>query len=443
MITEHYRQAVNRIRMDIFSILVILIICYNNAHCQYPGKEWLQYKLPDEAGWSADSLRNVMECCKQWNVGAMMVIYKGNLLLSYGDISRRFDCHSIRKSLLNSLYGVYTEKGIISLDKTMEDLNIDDRTILTHQEKLATIEDLLKSRSGIYIPAVGETESMKNERPQRGSHLPGTFFYYNNWDFNVLGTIFRNVTQRDLFGEFYDQIAVQIQMEDFRLLDGTYYSDSTLSIHSQYAFKMSARDLARFGLLYLNKGKWKAERIISPEWVSRTTMPYYNGSYWGYGYLWWTCNHIDSTIFEASGSGGQKVIVIPKSDMVIVILNNTYKQPEKHRDIEFIKLLQNAQVAQPRKEPKLIPVQVEPDSLLRQGIDLEPGELQKYAQVFDYKKEEHRIQYTPAGLIYDNWYRLLPLSKTVFYAEDIEQFIIFQFDSIGKPHVIELKFTDE
>jgi hypothetical protein len=46
------------------------------------------------------------------------------------------------------------------------------------------------SRSGVYHEAAAEAQVMINTRPDRGSHTHGTFFYYNNWDFNVLGTIF-------------------------------------------------------------------------------------------------------------------------------------------------------------------------------------------------------------------------------------------------------------
>jgi len=96
----------------------------------------------------------------------------------------------MRKSLLSGLYGIYEAEGKIDLSKTLGELGIRDYIRLTAVEKQATVADLLKARSGVYIPATGEADSMVANRPERGSHAPGTFWYYNNWDFNALGTIF-------------------------------------------------------------------------------------------------------------------------------------------------------------------------------------------------------------------------------------------------------------
>jgi CubicO group peptidase (beta-lactamase class C family) len=86
------------------------------------------------------------------------------------------------------LYGIHVGRGDIDLDATLAELDIDDITpYLTPIEKTATIRDLLLSRSGIYHEAAGESQSMIDLRPERGSHPPGTYFYYNNRDFNALG----------------------------------------------------------------------------------------------------------------------------------------------------------------------------------------------------------------------------------------------------------------
>jgi CubicO group peptidase (beta-lactamase class C family) len=66
-------------------------------------------------------------------------------------------------------------------------------------------DDLIKSRPGIDYPALGEAPGMKAVRPQRLSHAHGTFYHYNNWDFNAAGTIFEQETckwwlEGDYFG---------------------------------------------------------------------------------------------------------------------------------------------------------------------------------------------------------------------------------------------------
>ncbi len=107
----------------------------------------------------------------------------------------------------------------------------------------------------------------------------------------------------------------------------TYYTGANVSIHPCYWFRMSARDLARFGWLFLNNGEWNGQQIIPGQWVQESTTTYspaWFGS--GYGYMWWVA--VDGNMFPgvtlpegsfaALGLGGHCVIVIPAFDTVIV-----------------------------------------------------------------------------------------------------------------------------
>jgi CubicO group peptidase (beta-lactamase class C family) len=99
----------------------------------------------------------------------------------WGDIDKKISSYSMRKSLLSALYGIYSAEGVIDIDQTLEQLGIDDSPEpLTKEEKQARVVDLLCARSGVYHPVDFETALMKKNRPERGSHAPGTFWYYNN-----------------------------------------------------------------------------------------------------------------------------------------------------------------------------------------------------------------------------------------------------------------------
>ena len=104
------------------------------------------------------------------NVAALMVVTDGQVVYEWGNTANNFQAHSMRKSLLSALYGIAVADGAIELSQTLAELNIDDKTPLTEAEKEATVADLLKARSGVYIPAAGEAASMKALRPRRGSH---------------------------------------------------------------------------------------------------------------------------------------------------------------------------------------------------------------------------------------------------------------------------------
>jgi CubicO group peptidase (beta-lactamase class C family) len=298
-----------------------------NEQAVQPGFSWQVYKNPVEAGFSADALENIKAYFDNSRLSALFVVYRDHVVLALGEYDRRFQCHSIRKSLMNAVVGSGFDEHIIHLDNTLEDLGIDDLRGLTKKEKQAKLRHLLQSRSGVYHPAVYETPSMADQRPERNSKEPGGFWYYNNWDFNVLSSLVEQEMGDDFWHLFSERIARPLDMEDYRELDAYYYIDSTVSFHKAYACKLSARDLARFGLLYLHKGVWNGKRILSEEWIRVSTIPYSqtNTSRGGYGYLWWIPTLADSIqAFAACGVGTQVLLVIPQLELIIVQRVNTY-----------------------------------------------------------------------------------------------------------------------
>jgi CubicO group peptidase (beta-lactamase class C family) len=259
-----------------------------------------------------------------------MIVENGEVVAQWGDVERRYKCHSIRKSLLSALIGLHVETGAIDLGRTLADLGIDDREGLSPREKAAKILDLLMARSGVYHPTGYETEYMKNLKPARHSQGPGTWWCYNNWDFNALGTIFEQLTGRGIFEEFRDRIAAPLGMEDFRYdetrQDGEYVRFDT-SIHPAYPFRMSARDLARFGFLFLRGGRWRDRQVIPERWVRMSVRSYSPaGERGGYGYMWWVAEcdihfpqvSVPPGTYSARGAGGHYVVVVPSRDLVVV-----------------------------------------------------------------------------------------------------------------------------
>jgi len=88
---------------------------------------------------------------------------------------------------------------------------------------------------------------------------------------------------------------------------------------------LKSRDLLKIGQLYLNKGKWNEEEIISKEWVEKSTTPKAEidqGT--EYGYLWWLSNFGNERSFYMSGSGGNKIAVFPDIELVVVITSNYF-----------------------------------------------------------------------------------------------------------------------
>ncbi|MHC4180480.1 MAG: serine hydrolase domain-containing protein, partial [Planctomycetota bacterium] len=292
-----------------------------------PQQTWLKYATPEEAGWSSETLAKAREYSGTIGSAAVLVVYDGAVLAAWGEIETSYMCHSIRKSLLSALYGVHVAEGRIDLDETLAELNIDDQPPLTDAEKRARVIDLLKSRSGIYHPAAYETPKMREKRPERGTHEPGEVFWYNNWDFNALCTIFERQTGTKVFQEFQKRFALPLGMEDFRLQDTYYHLEPEHSIHPAYPFRMSARDMARFGLLFLRGGRWQDQQILTERWVRESTASHFEqgdttaNPQYAYGYLWWPIVEgpfKDLQMFSARGYGGHSIDIVPLANLVFV-----------------------------------------------------------------------------------------------------------------------------
>lgn len=321
--------------MRIMRHFVLSFVCLaGTLVAQFPGAEW--ERISDDearaAGWSRGKLKPARDHAATLKTEAVVIVTRGKILDSWGAVETKFNVHSIRKSFLSALCGIQVAAGRLKLDATMAQLGIDDNEpVLTNIEKGATVRQLLQARSGIYHPALYETASMKARRPQRYSHAPGTFWYYNNWDFNALGTIYEQECQAGIYDDFERFVAHRIGMQDYSAKDGKYVTGSD-SMHRAYPFRMTARDMARFGLLFLRGGKWNDEQVIPAAWVKESTTAWSDaGTSGGYGYLWWIAksgvHFAGATLpeggYSARGAGGHYILVIPALDLVIVHRVNT------------------------------------------------------------------------------------------------------------------------
>ncbi len=164
-------------------------------------------------------------------------------------------------------------------------------------------------------------------KPARGSAGPGVAWCYNNWDFNALGTIFRQLTGADIPADFASRIGKPCGMEDFTPeTDGALFHGQETD-HPAYPFRMTARDLARFGLLFLRHGRAGGRQTVPAPWVADSVLPYsHAGTSGAYGYMWWVERSgilfpnviLPPGSYAALGAGGHVVLVIPALDAVIV-----------------------------------------------------------------------------------------------------------------------------
>lgn len=318
---------------------------------------WPLWASPEDAGWSSAGLRAATDYAATIDTAALMIVTDGRVVLAHGRVADRFNVHSIRKSLISAQIGIHEAEGRIDIDATLASLGIDDRQGLSAREKLATVHDLLCARSGVYHPSGYETDWMLAIKPARHSAGPGTVWCYNNWDFNALGTIFRQCTGADIFADFAARIAAPTGMEDFRPETDGGYVDLPESIHPAYPFRMTARDLARFGQMFLDGGRAGGRQVVPEAWVEASVAPISEaGARGAYGFMWWVARdgifyphvRVPAGTYAAKGAGGHVVLVMPTLRTVVVHRVDTDEKGREVTGSHFGRLLRLILAAAPR-----------------------------------------------------------------------------------------------
>ncbi|MGA2536146.1 MAG: serine hydrolase [Terracidiphilus sp.] len=321
----------------------------------FPGKDW-QLVSPESEGYSSKKLDALRAWLAAGPTTAMVIIVHGHMIFSYGDTAKVSKIASVRKSILSILYGKYVADNTIDLNKTVEQLGLaePDRPFLP-SEKSATLEQLLAGRSGIYLlpdDVPPTRDFIVASQPHRGSELPGMYFHYNDWDFGAAGTAFEKLTGKNIYDALETDLAKPTEMQDFdRSLQKKIPHEG--QIHPEYAMYLSTRDMARIGLLMLRNGNWAGKQLVPIDWVGRSasnTTPFIemNPPYlrslgaperWGFGLMWWAWDGGPFTggvyitpfqgAYEARGTAGQYITVLPAKDMVLVhkVYIDVYPQP--------------------------------------------------------------------------------------------------------------------
>ena len=146
----------------------------------FPGATWELAKKAEAGNWSDVKLAAVDEYARTLQTNSYVIVQRGRIVHEYGDTTRPVNIQSMRKSVCSILVGIYSDRGMIHLDSTLEQLGIDDKGGLSQGEKQATLKQLIEGRSGVYHPGALEAIQFAGPRPPRDSFKPGEHFYYNN-----------------------------------------------------------------------------------------------------------------------------------------------------------------------------------------------------------------------------------------------------------------------
>lgn len=301
--------------------------------------EWLE-SSPQEQGFNAQLLKNAkIEAAHHEFILSLLVARHGSLVLELyqGDFSGQFtpfDIRSVTKSFVSALVGIALREGMLtSLDQRAFDFLQDYITPGMDRRKFdITIRHLLTMSAGFdhETSPTGQIPDNTDSWVQSTLELPlvfdpGAEFRYNSLETHLLSVILTKASEMTAreFANRYLFEPLEIRVRGWNRGPEGYYSGGA-------GMFFTARELARFGLFYLNNGVANGEQVLPVSWIEQSVSNQVggNGSYgeidnFGYGFQWWVGTIGGYTAYMAIGYGGQFIMNLPKLDMVIVTTAET------------------------------------------------------------------------------------------------------------------------
>jgi CubicO group peptidase (beta-lactamase class C family) len=297
---------------------------------------------------------------------AGLIIKNGYIVAQWGDVNRVDMTFSVTKSFLSTTAGLALENGLIkSVNDPVKEYVWDGTFEGKHNSKI-TWDNLLDQSSdwsgtlfGLHDWAdrpskEGDIVDWKN----RKLNEPGTFFKYNDVRVNVLAYSLLQVWRKSLPIVLKEKIMDPIGAsttwrwygyeDSFVNIDGVMTQSVSGGGHSGGGIFISALDQARFGLLFLRKGKWKNQQLLSEKWVIDAHRPSLANK--EYGYMWWmnTTEKWAGTspeVYYAAGYGGNYIVIDNANDLVVVT-----RWMDDSKMGEFMKLVNQSISSQSNKK---------------------------------------------------------------------------------------------
>lgn len=350
------------LRMMLGAVVLLAPALYAQTYFPPPGK-W-QKKAPAEVGLDAAKLQAAVEFAQAhgstWDfekdqvrtfgtpLGPLpkqragtngIILRHGYIVAEFGDTKANDPVYSVAKSFLSTVCSVAVARGLIKdvndpLANYIHDGGYDSPhnskiTWKNHLQQESEWEGTLWDKNANFI---GHEAFGAGERKPREIHDPGAYYEYNDVRINRF-----SLSLLRLFGQPLGDVLKTAIMDPIGASNQwrwVPYNNSTVDINGKMIGSVSggtrwggglwinSEDLARFGLLILNQGKWRDRQIVSKEWLKDAVTPSAHGP--DYGYLWWLNTkqkqwpHGPATSFAAIGNGGNIIWIDPEHDIVFV-----------------------------------------------------------------------------------------------------------------------------
>jgi len=294
----------------------------------------LPRSTPEAEGISSHAIINFIEAAdKNVNTFDSFMIMRHGKVIAEGwwkpnSADKQHILNSVSKSFNSTAVGLAIQEHKLKLDDpVLKFFPADSPTDPSDNLKAMKVRDLLTMSGGQDVePKRDGGPSVKQFLAQPIVYQPGTHFLYNTMGSYVLSAIVTKVSGQTELEFLKPRLFAPLGIEDPRW-DISPEGNSL----GGYGLYLRTEDIAKFGQLYLQKGKWNGKQLVPRKWIEQATSKQIAneneshaqiGPDWkeGYGFQFWRCRY---NAFRADGAGGQFIVVMPDQDVVVAITADT------------------------------------------------------------------------------------------------------------------------
>ncbi len=327
-------------------LLLALLMCafatlQAAAQTVFPGADW-EVAQPETQSMSSAGLEKVGAWLKDHGSKTGLVVRHGRIVGEwyFGDATRetKYIVFSTTKSFSSTAAGLAIADKKLSLDSKLGDFfpeaNPPEKREITVRQMLSMTTGVkndpgITQRQDLFTYALGELPMVSP---------PGTKWEYNNAGLSLLGPTINKATGQSVAELLEDRVfrKIGIPRDDWSW-------DQREGMPLPYTgLHVTARSLARFGLLFLNRGLWKGAKVISSDWVAEATHASQDLNK-QYGYLWWNNSTgawpgVPADAYAAKGKFDNDMLLVPSLDMIVIRQVGDEKQDPKMKIAELFAL---------------------------------------------------------------------------------------------------------
>ena len=302
----------------------------------------LQRSAPEEQGVRSQAIIEFFDKIKEekHEMHSFMLLKNGRVLSEcwwapYAP-QYRHQLFSLSKSFTSSAVGIAIDEGLLTVDTLLADIFRQELEELGHHTdekiKRMTVRHILMMGTGMEYENWDfwntETNNIKNFLSSHIKNEPGSVFFYHSLATYMQSAVITRLTGLKLVDYLKPRLFEPLGIDPF-------WEEDNLGIsYGGFGLNIRTEEIAKFGQLYLQNGRWGDKQLISEGWVREATAKQIDNKGWnadpesdwnkGYGYQFWRCK--PEGVYRGDGMFGQFCIVVPDADAVIAITSNVDMQ---------------------------------------------------------------------------------------------------------------------